>query len=134
MLLLPTGWECVTLRFTTGADLGHTDWFEQILAPEVLAPIWSKKLGVSEKKLAAEIALLTYAFPRGRVTKVGRKFRIHHGEDLTDAMKASRAMIEKTFGVTGKCTWLFDEHERCIRSDQAAMCELLRVSPSWKAV
>ncbi len=130
---LPDGWRLMPLRFKKGEDVGHTDWWEESLG-RIVAESWAVVLGADSCKLANELALLPYAFPRGRVTKAGRNFRIHHGSDIIPAMQVSRSMIEETFGVAGKCSWRFDEHERCQEIDRAALCERLRIADTWGAV
>jgi len=75
-----------------------------------------------------------YAFPRGRVTKVGTKYVIYHGNDLQPWMKVTKRQIEKVFGVTGRCRWEFDDHERCQTPDKEEMRRLLRLKEDWPSV
>lgn len=100
----------------------------------IVAEKWAKRLRVTPKKLEQELAMLTYAFPRGRISKVGRRFLVLQGGDLTPAMSISKDAIEAAFGIAGRCSWQFDEHEQCIAEDRDEMRRVLGIRGEWNAV
>lgn len=129
----PNGWELLAKPFARGEELDHGTWWEETVAAKVAAA-WVKTLSVHAKRLAAEIGLHPYAFPRGRVSRAGDSFLVVHGADLKPAMKVSKRKIEECFGIVGKCDWLFDEHEQCQLVDQETVCGVLGIRPTWSAV
>lgn len=130
----PAGWELLVTRFDQGVDTNnHYDWWETSVAGTVAAE-WAKRLRVMPKKLEQELAVLTYAFPRGRISKVGRRFLVLQSGDITPAMSISKDAIEAAFGIAGQCSWQFDEHERCIEADRDEMRRILGIREDWNAV
>lgn len=127
------GWELLATRFEQGADTNHYDWWEASVAG-IVAAKWAKRLRVIPKKLEQELAMLTYAFPRGRISKVGRHFLVLQSGDITPAMSISKDAIEAAFGIAGRCSWRFDEHELCIEADRDEMRRILRIPENWNAV
>lgn len=111
----------------------HYDWWEASLAG-IVAEKWAKRLRVTPKKLEQELAMLPYGFPRGRISKVGRRFLVLQGGDLTPAMSISKDAIEAAFGIAGRCSWQFDEHEQCIAEDRDEMRRVLGIRGEWNAV
>lgn len=129
----PVGWKLLATRFEHGEDMNHYDWWEASVASTVAAK-WAKRLRVTRKKLEQELALLTYAFPRGRISKVGRRLLVLQSGDLTPAMNISKEAIEAAFGIAGRCSWQFDEHEQCIAGDRDNIRSILRIPENWNAV
>jgi len=129
----PTGWKLVPHCFDQGAETNHYDLWESSLAGMV-ATKWSKTLGTTVPLLTREFELLTYGFPRGRITKSGRRFRVFHGDDILPAMKVSRDAVEEAFGIAGRCFWQFDEHEQCIAHDKEEIRRILGIDEDWNAV
>lgn len=129
----PANWKLVAIRFDRGADTNHSEWWEASVAGTV-ARKWTKRLHVTPSKLEKELALLTYAFPRGRISKVGRRFLVLQSGDLTPAMKISNEKIETAFGIAGRCSWQFDEHEQCIAGDRDEIRRILRIPENWNAI
>lgn len=133
MIRHPMGWQLVYRRCSNEATIGHPGLWEHELA-QLIAQQWSKPLGKRAKALDSELVLLTYAFPRGRVTKVGAKHVVYHGKDLQSFMGITRRQIETAFGIVGRCRWEFDEHERCQMPDKEEMRSLLKLREDWPAV
>lgn len=129
----PFGWEPATKCFEPGEDIDHATWWDEELASS-LAHSWQKTLGVRPRKMTPRFCGFPYAFPRGRVTRTAGGFLVHHGADLHRSMKVPKRLIEMRFGISGKCGWLFDEHEQCQKGDQEAVCGLLGIEPWWSAV
>lgn len=129
----PSRWTLVADPFIGGKDNDHYKWWEEVVAGMV-ARDWGETLGWNATALREEIRLLTYAFPRGRVTKVGEKFFVLHGGDLKVSMKIIKKDIENAFGVAGKCSWHLDEHEHCQADDKGQMRDMLGIKEDWDAV
>lgn len=101
---------------------------------DLVAVQWAKTLRWSATDVLQEIRLLTYAFPRGRVSRVGNRYFVLHGADLTTSMKISKRMIEQPFGIAGNCSWHLDEHEHCQADDKEQMRDILGIKEDWDAV
>ena len=129
----PMGWQFRARCFEPGEDLDHPTWWEQEVARD-LAGCWWKPLRVPVRTMSPLLANHPYAFPRGRVSRTLDTFLVLHGADLKPSMKVSKRMIEQSFGIAGRCEWLFDEHEQCQQPDQEAVCRLLKIEPKWSAV
>ena len=129
----PAGWKLLATRFQQDEDTNHYDWWEASVASTVAAK-WAKRLRVTPKELEQELALLAYAFPRGRISKVGRRFLVLQSGDITPPMNIFNAAIEAAFSIAGRCSWQFDEHEQCIAADRDEIRRILRISENWNAV
>ena len=129
----PTGWEAVFYHFDVNGDYNHYDWWEESLSAQVAAK-WVKALRKSAETIRQDIRLLTYAFPRGRISKVGRRFLSLHGADLTKPMNVSKKIIEDAFGLSERVSWQIDEHEQCQSDDKEQMRRILRIPEDWNAV
>ena len=138
VVFFPQGWRALPVCSdpSTNADLGHPDFWEEVVAG-VLAQQWhpqvSKEFPTSEK-LRRELLPLVYAFPRGRVVSVGRKFAVYHGDNLEAFMQCDRKAIETCFNIQGNAEWRFDDHEQCQMLDKVRVRELLHLRHDWKAV
>jgi len=129
----PDGWLLTVRCFTANEDFSHGDFWEEELARRV-AVQWAKRLRCAAVDLVSRLRLLTYAFPRGRVTKVDGKFLIRHGKNLLPFMRVSRKEIERAFGISGRCQWELDEHEQCLKEDKEAIRDWLGIEEDWPAV
>lgn len=129
----PTKWRLVSDPFIGGRDNDHYKWWEEVVAGMV-ALEWAKPLGQDATALQKAIRLLTYAFPRGRVSRVDNRYLVLHGGDLTASMKISKKVIEQPFGIAGNCSWHLDEHEHCQADDKEQMREILNITDDWDAV
>ena len=134
----PQGWRILPVcgdQFPM-ADFGHADYWEEVVA-DILAKKWqptvSKEFPTSEQ-LREELLPLVYAFPRGRVVALGKKFAVYHGDNLASFMQCDRKAIEACFGIQGHATWELDEHEQCVAHDRDRVRELLRLKETWPAV
>jgi len=131
----PNGWRLMACRFDEEGELGHPSFWRYWGVAALVAKEWQAKLRTASPRLTEDdLELLVYAFPRGRVTKLGTKYVIYHGNDLQPWMKITKRQIEKTFGVTGRCCWQFDEHEQCLTPDKEEMRRLLRLTEDWPSV
>lgn len=95
---------------------------------------WYKQLRVDRLDLSKRLRFLLYAFPRGRVTKVGETYVIYHGNDLRPFMCITKQQIEERFSIVKQCRWEFDEHEQCLIADKEEMRSLLKIKEDWPAV
>ena len=129
----PTRWAFLYSRFQGDPVDNHYEWWEETVVG-LLAAKWKKVLAKNRSTIQSELGLLTYAFPRGRISKVGRRFKILHGADLTSSMKISKKFIENAFHISGRCSWQFDEHEQCQMEDKEEMRRLLNLEEDWSAV
>ena len=121
------GWGLYTHVFNPDSKvLYHNVFWEKLLAPRLARHY---KL---TRQAAAELALCPYAFPRGRVTKIGAELRVYHGSDWMPFI--TKDAIESAFNIKGKARWFEDEHERCITHDKDAVRKLLQIADDWKAV
>ena len=134
----PQGWRVLSacLEQPWKADIGHPDFWEEGVA-SILAKHWhsraSKKFPTSEE-LRAELLPLVYAFPRGRVVRLGRRFVIYHGQDLEAFMQCDRKAIETQFNILDRAEWRIDDHEQCQLLDKERVRELLPLQHDWNAV
>ena len=133
MVRFPAGWEAIFYRFEDGIDNNHYEWWEQTVSARIAAK-WAKVLVKSGETIRRDIELLTYAFPRGRISKVGKRFLVLHGADLTQPMRISKKLIEGAFGISGRCSWRFDEHEQCQQDDKEQIRQYLKIPEDWNAV
>lgn len=129
----PAGWKAVFYRFEDDSDYNHYEWWEQSISAMIAAK-WAKALGKSREAIRRDIELLTYAFPRGRISKVGKRFLVLHGADLTPSMRMSKKLIEDAFGISGRCSWRFDEHEQCQVDDKEAIRQYFGIHEYWNGV
>lgn len=130
----PSGWHLAPCRFDEEGEMSHSDFWRLFAVSAMVAQQWQRMLCRDLDDLTEDLRLLLYAFPRGRVTKVGKKFRVYHGTDLQPFMKITRKMVERSFGIAGCCQWTFDEHERCLTEDKEALRELLGIQEDWPSV
>jgi hypothetical protein len=128
-----TKWELVFDHFSGETDRNHYDWWQEAVTGMVAAR-WTKALHRSQASIKQDISLLSYAFPRGRVSNAGDTFLVLHGSNLTAKMKMPKTKIESAFGIQGHCRWLFDEHEQCQEDDKEQMRQVLGITEDWKAV
>lgn len=130
----PLAWKLITYSFRSkDDDANHMEWWENTVAGMV-AKAWATNPGPKQRQLLEDIKLLTYAFPRGRLSMIGDDYLFLHGANLTKQMGVSKAQIEAEFGVAKRCRWEFDEHEQCQQDDKAEIRSLLRISEDWSAV
>jgi len=114
--------------------MSHSDFWRLFAVSAMVAQQWQRKLCRDLDDLTEDLRLLLFAFPRGRVTKVGKKFRVYHGTDLQPFMKITRKLVERSFGIAGRCQWTFDEHERCLSEDKATVRDILGINEDWPSV
>jgi len=114
-------------------SLGEIKWARGITrpsGPEIVAPHLSRLFG--KEGLLEEIKEQIYAFPRGRLEKKGRIYAIYHGDDFQGMV--ARQEVERLFGVCGKSSWKWDEHERCLYEDKEALREIFQITQDWPSV
>jgi len=130
---LPSGWKCVAFRSDEfSGNPGHVDlWIGRHGLAACVAKQWETFLGRNTRFIFDELEQCCYGFPRGRVVENRKQYRIFHGEDFTRRMRISRSRVEHMFGISMPCKWRFDEHERCLRSDSAAVRLLLNLNETW---
>ena len=115
-----TGWKLFAHPFHPESKIeDHTAFWEQILAPHL-----ALKYNLS-KKYERELALHPYAFPRGRVTKVGKHFIVYHGNDWQPF--PARAEVAKAFHLGNRAKWVLDEHEMRMAWDVKCVGDLLNL-------
>lgn len=119
--------------FKRGEDFSHYDWWQNEVAGFV-ARKWKTGLRRSQSQIVEEIKLLTYAFPRGRVTKTENGSLILHGRDIDRFMRISKRSIAAAFGISSRCKWQFDEHEQCQTDDKETARQYFRIREDWKSV
>jgi hypothetical protein len=130
----PRAWKLLTYSFASPEDdANHMEWWEHAVAASVVKA-WIKRAGPKRKQLLEDIKLLSYAFPRGRLSKVGDDYLFLHGADLTKQMGVTKVQIEAAFGVVKRCRWEFDEHEQCQQDDQFELLRHLCIKETWNAV
>ncbi len=115
------------VRFDRQSEFGHTEFWEQSVV-DYLVKQWHSKASKTfptPADLRAALLPLVYAFPRGRVVRQADQFTVYHGNNLKPFMKMSRRSIEDGFGIQGRATWVFDEHEQCVATDRDRMREVL---------
>mgnify|MGYP003348494231 CR=1 FL=1 len=132
----PQGWRVVRWNFSSQSDKGHPHlWTAKVV--RFLAFEWcaeTDRRTPKEDRLRQQLAMLVYACPRGRIVKVGKRFKVYHGNDLERFMNITRSWIESSFDIAGRATWEFDDHERCQQPDKEAFRQLLGIKEDWKAV
>jgi hypothetical protein len=132
----PQGWRVVRWHLSSQSDKGHP-YLWAAKAVKFLAWEWGAEVDrrlPKEDRLRQQLAMLVYACPRGRIVKVGKRFKVYHGNDLEPFMDITRAWIEARFDIAGRATWEFDDHERCQQPDKEAFRKLLGIKEDWKAV
>jgi len=133
--------------------VSHMEVWARYLSVEVFNA-WKDHVTVSEKVLKEQIKDCPYAFPRGRVELVPegprRGYKILHGRNLWDDAGNSLApfnvrltSVQRLFGlensvdsagnVVAVSKLLYDDHERCDRSDALIACKLLGIEQDWEA-
>ena len=129
------GWSIMPVRFDQQTEFGHTDFWEQLVVDYLVTQWHSKGINTfpSPADLRAALLPLVYAFPRGRVVRQGDQFTVYHGNNLKPFMKMSRKSIEGDFGIQGRATWVFDEHEQCAAHDRDQIREVLGLKQIWPA-
>ena len=128
-------WAIMPVRFDQQSEFGHTDFWEQSVVDHLVTQWHSKVINTfpAPAELRAALLPLVYAFPRGRVVRQGDQFTVYHGNNLKPFMKMSRRFIEGDFGIQGRATWVFDEHEQCVAADRDRMREVLGLKQTWPA-
>jgi len=122
-------------RLDEEGEMSHSSYWRHWGVAALVANEWRPKLQTSSQNLTEDdLELLMYAFPRGRVAKVGAKYVIYHGNDLQPFMRITKRQIETAFGIVGCCRWEFDDHERCQLSAKGEMRHLLKLKEDWPAV
>lgn len=132
----PMDWCQMPVRFDQHPELGHPDFWEADIL-KFLVKDWHLETYEeypTRELLHAALLPLAYACPRGRVAKVGKRFKVYHGNDLKPFMKASRRDIEWEFGIVGQASWEFDDHERCQQLDKDEFRRMLGIKKDWDAV
>ena len=132
----PLDWILMSVRFDHQAELGHPDFWEADIL-EFLVKDWhleAYEAYPTREQLRAALLPLAYACPRGRVARVGKRFKVYHGNDLKPFMLNSRRDIEAAFGIAGKTAWEFDDHERCQQLDKDAFRRITGIKEDWDAV
>ena len=129
----PAGWELITTRFENGEGADHSEWWETKVVGMV-AEKWAARLRLGQNILEDDLKLLVYAFPRGRVSRVGNRFNVLQGRDIEPSMAVTRRMIEDAFGIVGQCSWRFDDHEQCQECDKDTIRRILHIREDWRAV
>jgi len=122
------GWKLFAHPFRPESKIeDHTAFWEQILAPYL-----AMKYRLP-KKLERELALHPYAFPRGRVTKIGKQFVVYHGNDWQPF--PARAEVAKAFHLVNRdrVKWVLDEHEMRMGWDMECVSDLLSLKPDEPA-
>ena len=72
-------------------------------------------------------------FPRGRIQKVGRKFKVYHGSDFEKLV--SRQSILDQFGIdSDQAVWEFDDHERVLTFDKETIKKVFNIKEDWRSV
>lgn len=131
----PTGWRILPQPFDRQTEFGHSELWEQSVV-DSLAKDWHTTLSAAfrtREQLRAELLPLVYAFPRGRIVRLARRFVVYHGDNLQPFMRRTRQDIERCFGIEGRAMWTFDEHEQCVADDRDRMRELLGLKTTWPA-
>ena len=128
----PAGWQLAVQIFPPGEDHTHQEMWECDLVP-VLARQWAEKLHEASSELQSLFKLLTFAFPRGRVTKVNAKYVVYHGNDLQPFMRVTKKAVEEAFGIVGHSRWIFDDHERCMSFAKQEIQQALHLTVNWPA-
>lgn len=132
----PLEWILMSVRFDRQPELGHPDFWEAEIL-EFLVKDWHLEAYEeypTREQLREALRPLAYACPRGRVAKVGKRFKVYHGNDLKPFMRNSRRNIEEAFGIVGQATWEFDDHERCQQLDKEAFRQITGLKEDWDAV
>lgn len=114
--------------------MDHSSYWRLWGVGGLVAKAWRPKLRTSSQDLTEDDLELVYAFPRGRVTKVGARYVVYNGNDLQPFMGITRRQIEEAFSIVGRCRWEFDDHEQCQMPDKEEMRRLLRLNEDWPAV
>lgn len=131
----PSGaWELVTCRFdevSGTSDVTHDEYWSDFVA-QLVASKWAKVLKVDQDALAYELTLHCYGFPRGRISRFGNKYMVHHGGDTPPAI--TKELVRRGFSLPLDTKWEFDSHERCTVNDLDALKDLLKLNPTWNAV
>lgn len=131
----PNGWHVMPCRFDEEGDMSHSSYWRHWGLAALVAMEWQpESRTASSHPTEEDLESLVYAFPRGRVTKVGAKYAIYHGNDLQPWMKVNKRQIEQAFGVTGLCRWEPDDHEHCQLADKEEMRRQLNLNEDWPAV
>lgn len=125
------GWALLPYRYATREELDHVHFWDQELVHD-LSLAWAKTLGLGVSEIESRIRNCSYAFPRGRIVKHGKRFTVFHGDDVERGRKISRRAIENWFGIAGKADWKQDEHERCQREDKEIVRHLFKIQENWK--
>jgi len=135
VICLPSGWRLMAYRFDEEGEESHSSYWRHGGVAALLAKEWRPKTRIGAHNLTeGDLELLLYAFPRGRVTRVGAKYVVYHGKDIQPFMRITKQQIEKAFGITRRCRWTFDDHEQCQTSDKEEMRRLLGLKEDWSAV
>lgn len=101
-----------------GAQADHTAVWPEVVS--ILAMIWN----ASESELLARLESLPYGVPRGRVTRMGARWGLFHGDGCPpgatlDAVKAAFHLDDDVTDV------FFDEHEQMLQEDVTALMQAL---------
>lgn len=130
---LPRGWQLCSIRFSEYGLATFNDLWPELCG--TLLGIWVHELsdtrpadaGARFAKIQQALSLFIKspdAFPRGWVEKSEKagKLEIHHGGDLTRAMRISRKEVEASFDLGGKVRWV----ERSVLRHNADKLEVFR--------
>lgn len=136
VIYMPAGWSLFSCRLDEYGDNDHSQFWVDYVAPE-LSRAWAAPLKKTPSFLETALADHVYGFPRGRISKGSsgrsRGHLVLHGGDFTE-LGISTAAVERAFSLQGVAKWECDEHERCQKEDQTALCQILKMGkPTWPA-
>lgn len=115
------GWTLFTFPFRKDSEVeDHSAFWEHILAPYLAI-----KYNLS-KNMEKELALHSYGFPRGRVTRIGKRHIVYHGNDW--APFPPKAKVATVFNLPGRIQWKYDEHETRLASDISVTYDILNIA------
>ena len=126
LVRLPSGGQLICHSFNDAvSEPDHSQFWESRVAP-FLAIRW--KLS---KHQSAELHLLVYGFPRGRVVKSTGGYTFFNGDDFSAFV--TKNQIAGAFLIRSGFTFRFDEHEQCQFEDKQGLRALLGIDDDWPA-
>jgi hypothetical protein len=128
----PEGWSLFPYRFDECAECGHLQLWEEYLAP-ILAQVWAGTLRRPAHRIEKELRLLTYGFPRGRVSIAERRHIVLHGNDSVPQLIPKSELLA-AFSLRRGTRFVLDDHEHCQADDRDAIRGVLQIAAQWPAV